>query len=256
MAISRESAMIHHYQCVRSDPRRPLLTAVGLIVLALVLAPNAIACHKGVPHGKDTNCAPGDTLPGESWNVANFNDSAITVPEQRFRRTDISTAGAGDYVAEPPLNVVEIATDLLAKQASSKKYADLCHAMDTVNPSDPRARGPFIGVPSEFSYGWTGECASGSCTAHISMTFSEGVLEMFDGKSDVMNLQMGAEIPGPAGDDDPFLEPQAIGAPTWGVLEIHAAFNRAGTSRVLFECLFRQQGYGSPILYTGPVSPP
>jgi hypothetical protein len=88
------------------------------------------------------------------------------------------------------------------------------------------------------------------------MTFDEGVLEMFDGKSDIMNLQMEAEIPGPAGDDDPFLEPQAIGTSTWGVLEIYAAFNRVGTSRVLFECVYRQQGHGSPILHTSPVSPP
>lgn len=238
-----------------SSPRRLLLAVAACLLLALFFAPASVACHKGVPHGKETNCAPSDPLAGESYNVAYFDDSTITVPAQVFRRTDNSTAGAGDYVAESPMNVVEIATDVLAKDPGSNKYAYLCHAMDTANPLHPDAHGPFVGIPSEFSYGWTGNCAGDSCVAHISLTFDEGVEELTGGLSDVMNLQMEARIPGPTGEEDPFVEPQAIAEATCGVLEIKAFFNRIGTSRILFECVLRQQGYGSPVLYTEPVVP-
>ena len=70
-----------------------------------------------------------------------------------------------------------------------------------------------------------------------------------------MNLQMEAQVQGPTGEADPFLEPQAIAEATCGFLEIRVVFNRIGTSRALFECVLTQQGYGSPVLYTEPVSP-
>ena len=154
-----------------SNRWRLRLAAAACMLPALFLAPTAVACHKGVPHGNETSCAPGDPLPGESYNLAYFADFTITMPEQVFRRTDSSTTGAGDYVAELPMQIVEIATDGLAKDADSKKFAHLCHAMDTAQPSHPEARGPFVGIPSEFSYGWTGDCTGDSCVAHISLTF-------------------------------------------------------------------------------------
>ena len=217
-----------------------------LTLLALLLAPNALACHRGKPHGKDTDCGGSDPgPPGISLNETWFADIFIDAGQQTFERA-ISTYESGDYLAQDPESTrVGILTNSLSKRLlKGKNDSDLCHAMDS------GYEGPFIDYPETFSYGWTDDCRDTECAIEVSLSFTGTTIFNFTGgRSDRLEIVMYATASGEALEhmDEPFTAPQD--------LEIHTLeldYNKAGTTRSLVQCRLGQQGLGGPLLRTKP----
>lgn len=231
-----------------AGPHRAFSLLIFLL-LALFLAVPAYACHQGKPHGRDkTPCR--NLLEGiESFNMAEFADDYVdTFGEILFRRQDSATVQAGDYTVFDDPGPIEIATDNLSRLADSKSNAGMCGLMDTADPLDPIAKGPFVSAPDVFSYGWSDDCTDGSCAVEVSLSFSgPDVVALTGGKSDQMTLVMYGGIDGAEDVLEPFLDSNKI-----SISALVATYNRIGTARTLVTCQFAPQGYAGPLMYTTP----
>lgn len=219
--------------------RKTFFVIFLLILLGAFVAPNAMACHKGKPHGPHT--CPGDgggddggsggPVLGEPTVAGFIGPTGIQDDSAR----DCAPAGellttGGTYSCSTGAGAggVHFSTFAMTLQ-SRKKDIDLCSSLGTAGPIDQI---PAI-LPDSYSYGWTDNCAEdGACRIVINMSFSgDKISSATGGVSDAVDVQVSGTLQGDDLGGNPFDEWREL-----PISQISMQWFKAGSTAVKAAC--------------------
>jgi hypothetical protein len=213
-----------------------LSVLASALVLLMFLAPEVWACHKGVPHGKETSCVNPNPDPPPSaaeTSFAIYGDiiSEASPPGSAGRPCiddDIFTVERGDYrcpVSEYPGLMIH--THFMSG-VFAKKARPLCTSLkhQVLKPSQ-----------SGFQYGWTDNCRDGACEVEVRLIFEgEQILEQTGGESDLLDVVMHAKINTMGDvepDSNPFYHFREV-----DILSVDFDYKLVGSTRSAATCTF------------------
>lgn len=231
---------------------------VLIVLLALVVAPDAFACHRdGRPHGKDTTCPPsgGEGLPPATADtvlqmLGSVSDDAprICTPSTPF------DVGAGWYLcetgnAQSPNNVT-LNTGGMTLTAQ-KRFIDLCTSFSYF-PTPPTYAPPPTYPAASYGYGWTQNCNNQNadsqffCSVEVRFTFADTVgtpgwvTALTGGESDRVDVTVSGVLTGGAMPNSNPFSPLSRDV---DMTQIVLDFKKPGSTNSLTECLWGKNGY-------------
>jgi len=219
---------------------RQLFCIAAIPFLLLVITPTgAMACHKGTPHGNQTDCGgpdPGsDPPPSATETVIALTGGIVSEaappwdPGRPCSQGALFTATQGEYnclvSAYPGIMIDTISMT----GVFNKKAAPLCMSLTHHDILQPSQGG--------FQYGWTDNCLDGDCAIEIRMVFEgQQILDRTGGQSDLLDVVFHATLDTQDGvqpDSNPFYHSREA-----DIHSIDLDFRATGSDRSIATCTF------------------
>jgi hypothetical protein len=179
----------------RHSQRNTISAVCLLLLLGAFVAPNAMACHNGKPHGPHIcdgggggggGGTGGGPVLGEPTVAGFVGPTGILddSPENCAPAGELLTTG-GTYNCST--GGVHLSTSGMNLQAR-KRDVNFCSSLGTYGEI---ANVPVV-VPDSYSYGWTDDCAvDGACRIVVNMNFSGAAISSATGgASDAVDIQV------------------------------------------------------------------